>query len=82
MPIFINLTLGNGIPIYVNASQIASFMRNKNMDLTYITYANDTGDEVKEEPGEIMNKINMASTIETVTTMYTDDTNKPAIYTL
>jgi hypothetical protein len=82
MPIFINLTLGNGTPIYVNASQIASFMRNKNMELTYITYANDTGDEVKEKPGEIMNKINMASTIETATTMYTDDSNKPAIYTL
>ena len=81
MPIFINLTLGNGTPIYVNASQIASFMRNKNMELTYITYANDTGDEVKEEPGEIMNKINMASTIETSSTIFTDQRWEPNIHT-
>jgi len=81
MPVFIKLTSLNGNEIWINASKIDCFYKAYDGDCTAIEFS---GDEVhvKETPGEIMNKIGMASTIETETTIYTDDSNRPEIYTL
>lgn len=81
MPVFIKLTSLNGDDIWVNASKIDVFYKAYDGDCTAIEFADDEI-HVKETPGEIMNKIGMASTIETTTTVYTDDTNKPEVYTL
>ena len=71
MPVIIKLTRRSGKEIFVNASQIYDFYRDD--DYTVIEYNGDNVIFTKETPGEIMNKIGMASTIETTTTVYTPD---------
>lgn len=54
---FIQLTLLNGIPIFINFNLVITFVRYDGCDFTSIFYDSENNDRVKETPYEIFEKL-------------------------